>query len=106
MRDEIGKQIPAGVAYGIADGTGNIVKSVKTQVRDIQKAYDFDDITGSVNAGFTARENAVATPAESKTTGGVTVYQTNNYSQAHSRYELYKSKQQTAAAVRLAMVGV
>lgn len=33
----------------------------------------------------------------------VNVYQTNNYSQSHSRYELYQSKQQTAAAVRLAM---
>ena len=38
--------------------------------------------------------------------GGVVVNQTNNYSQAHSRYEIYKSKQQTAAAVRLAMKGV
>lgn len=37
--------------------------------------------------------------------GNVVVNQTNNYSQAHSRYELYKSKQQTAAAVRLAMQG-
>lgn len=36
----------------------------------------------------------------------VNVYQTNNYSQAHSRYEIYKSKQQTAAAVRLAIAGV
>ncbi|MBR4152088.1 MAG: phage tail tape measure protein [Selenomonadaceae bacterium] len=36
----------------------------------------------------------------------VNVYQTNNYSQAHSRYELYKSKQQTAAAIRLALAGV
>lgn len=36
----------------------------------------------------------------------VVVNQTNNYSQAHSRYELYKSKQQTAAAVRLALQGV
>ena len=35
----------------------------------------------------------------------VVINQTNNYSQAHSRYELYKSKQQTAAAVRLAMQG-
>lgn len=35
--------------------------------------------------------------------GGVVVNQTNNYSQQHSRYEIYKSKQQTAAAVRLAM---
>lgn len=36
----------------------------------------------------------------------VTVNQTNNYSKAHSRYEIYKSKQQTAAAVRLALAGV
>lgn len=36
----------------------------------------------------------------------VVVNQTNNYSQAHSRYEIYKSKQQTAAAVRLALQGV
>ena len=33
----------------------------------------------------------------------IVINQTNNYSQAHSRYEIYKSKQQTAAAVRLAM---
>lgn len=36
----------------------------------------------------------------------VVINQTNNYSQSHSRYELYKSKQQTAAAVKLALRGV
>lgn len=36
---------------------------------------------------------------------GVVVNQTNHYSQAHSRVELYKTKQATAAAVRLAMAG-
>ncbi|MGA4517421.1 hypothetical protein ACPA0F_09140 [Solibacillus silvestris] len=45
--------------------------------------------------------DAVAEKIGSKT--GVVVNQTNNYSQAHSRYEIYKSKQQTAAAVRLAL---
>lgn len=35
--------------------------------------------------------------------GGVVVNQTNNYSQAHSRYEIYKSQQATAAAVKLAL---
>lgn len=35
----------------------------------------------------------------------VVVNQTNNYSQAHSRVELYKTKQATAAAVRLAIAG-
>lgn len=37
--------------------------------------------------------------------GSVIVNQTNNYAQAHTRYEMYKSKQQTAAAVRLALQG-
>lgn len=37
--------------------------------------------------------------------GTVVVNQTNNFSQAHSRIELYKTKQQTAAAVRLAQGG-
>lgn len=37
--------------------------------------------------------------------GAVVVNQTNNYSQQHSRYEIYKSKQDTARAVKLAMKG-
>ena len=36
-------------------------------------------------------------------TAGVVVNQYNNYSQQHSRYEIYKSKQATAAAVRAAL---
>ena len=36
--------------------------------------------------------------------GGVTVHQTNNFAKAHSRYELYQSRKQIAAAVRLARV--
>ena len=35
--------------------------------------------------------------------GGVVVNQTNNYAQQHSRFELYKTKQATAAAVKLAL---
>lgn len=38
--------------------------------------------------------------------GGVTINQTNNYSQAHSRYELYKSRKEIENAVRFAKVGV
>jgi len=38
--------------------------------------------------------------------GQIVINQTNNYSSAHSRYEIYKSKQQTAAAVKLALLGV
>lgn len=38
-----------------------------------------------------------------KSGAGVVVNQTNNYSQAHSRYEIYKSQQETAKAVKLAI---
>lgn len=48
----------------------------------------------------------VADKLASKQPKSVVVNQTNNYSQAHSRYELYKSKQATAAAVRMALQGV
>lgn len=48
----------------------------------------------------------LASKLASKQGSGVTVNQTNNYSQAHSRYELYKTKQDTAAAVRLALATV
>lgn len=47
--------------------------------------------------------NTLADKVADKVGGGVVVNQTNNYAQAHSRYELYKSKQATAAAVKLAL---
>lgn len=49
---------------------------------------------------------ADAVVARSGGGAGVVVNQTNNYSQAHSRYEIYKSKKQTEAAVRLALGSV
>ena len=48
---------------------------------------------------------AVAEELAKTQPNGVVVNQTNNYAQAHSRLELYKSKQATVAAVRLAMGG-
>lgn len=47
----------------------------------------------------------VAKELANETKPSVVVNQTNNYSQAHSRFELFRSKQQTAAAVRQAMAG-
>ncbi|MBQ3969756.1 MAG: phage tail tape measure protein [Clostridia bacterium] len=47
--------------------------------------------------------DALADRLSDKIGGGVSVYQTNNYSQAHSRYEIYKSQQATAKAVKLAL---
>lgn len=86
IEDEIGENI------GLAVGTGTI-KALPKVNKIIAKGLqdDFNIPT--------------PTPQGGSVGGGVTVYQTNHYSQAHSRYELYKSKQQTAAAVRQALAG-
>lgn len=47
--------------------------------------------------------DSLADRLAARTGGGVVVNQTNNYSQSHSRYEIYKSQQATAKAVKLAM---
>lgn len=38
MRDEVGKQIPAGVAVGIEDGTGEAVKAAEQMAEDVAEA--------------------------------------------------------------------
>lgn len=91
MADVIGKNLALGIGTGFEKSIGGVNK-------EIQNAMQFDDASVNVNA---TRGNGAA----GGVAGGVTVYQTNNYSQAHSRYELFKSKEQTAAAVRLAMQG-
>lgn len=64
----------------------------------------FENTIGDVNAKIqSAIEPSITVNGTGGGTKTVVVNQTNNYSQAHSRYEIYKSKQQTAAAVRLAL---
>lgn len=69
----------------------------------------YDEFPALLHKGervLTAEENAAYSKLESGASGRpVIINQYNTYSQAHSRYELYKSKQQTAAAVKLAMMG-
>lgn len=102
FRDEVGDFIGLGVAEGITDSTSNVVRAAKSQIENLRKAYNIGDISARVSAGI-AGGSGSGTGSKAKGAGGVIVYQTNHYSQAHSRYELYKSKQETAAAVRLAM---
>lgn len=105
FRKVIGLMIGKGTALGIIDSTSDVVDAVKQQVRNIEDAYDFNGFASDVNAGVIAKGNTGRTTTidESKS---VVVNQYNTYSQAHSRYEIYKSKQQTLAAVQLAMMGV
>ncbi len=86
MADEVGKNLALGIGMGFEKNIAGVNKQ-------IIGAMDFDGGVGVVgNIG-------------GRTGSGVVVYQTNNYAQAHSRVELYKTKQATAAAVRLAMTG-
>ena len=86
MADEVGKNLALGIGEGFADNIAGVNKQ-------ITGAMNFDGGAGVVgNIGGRAA-------------GGVVVNQYNTYSQAHSRVELYKTKQATAAAVRLAMAG-
>ena len=86
MADQVGKNL----ALGIGEGFEKNIAGVNKQITG---AMDFNGGVGVVGT------------IGGRTGGGVVVYQTNNYAQAHSRVELYKTKQATAAAVRLAMQG-
>lgn len=90
IEDEVGSNI------GLAIGTGT-VKALPKVNKIIAEGLDNDF---DLPTGGSPRAGGVGVGRS------VTVNQTNYYSQAHSRYELYKSKQQTAAAVRLAIAGV
>lgn len=89
MENLIGKNL----ALGIGEGFDNNIKGVNAKIKN---AIDLDNLAVDVNGSNASGGSG------SKT---VVVNQYNTYSQAHSRYEIYKSKQQTAAAVRLALVG-
>lgn len=88
MENVVGKNL----ALGIGEGFEKNIGKVNDQITG---AMEFGSPSINVNKqqnepGFGVGKNVV-------------VNQNNYYSQAHSRFELYKSKQQTAAAVRLAM---
>ena len=83
MADEVGKNLALGIGMGFEKNIAGVNQQ----------------ITGAMNF------EGSAAAAGSKAAGGAVVNQYNYYSQAHSRVELYKTKQATAAAVRLAMAG-
>lgn len=89
MADVVGKNLALGIGKGFEDNMSGVNDK-------ITKAIDFESTPLTVNATGTARSGMG---------GGVVVNQVNNYAQSHSRYELYKTKQNTAAAVRLALAG-
>lgn len=95
FRDEIGAYMGEGMALGIEDGFDDKIGNVRKSIVKSMSGIGSDIDVGAHGTGSAATGSA----------RGIVVNQYNTYSQAHSRYELFKSKQQTAAAVRLAMAG-
>ena len=85
MENVVGKNLALGIGEGFEKNIGAVNDEIARSLR-------LDDLNVNVNRGASGA-------------GGrsVVVNQYNTYAAAHSRYELYKSKQQTAAAVRLAL---
>lgn len=92
MRDQIGVNLAKGIGVGFEEEIPEVQKQIQNSIDDLSTSGFNATINGSANA-----------QAGGKT---VTINQTNNYAATHSRYELYKSKQDTAAAVKLALMGV
>lgn len=91
MADVVGKNLGLGIGVGFE-------KSMKGVAADMNAALD--EAVPEVELNANVPKKGLASGRS-----GVVINQTNNYSQSHSRYEIYKSKQQTAAAVRLALGG-
>lgn len=83
MADEVGKNLALGIEEGLTDNLKGVNKAVRN---GIDTSVELDQKVAGKKY--------------------VTVNQTNNYSQAHSRYELYKSKRDVANTVKFAMQGV
>lgn len=98
FKKKVGLTIGQGIAVGIEDSTAGILGVVRRQIADIKDAYSFGALT-SVAAGPYA--GTVAGSSDNSRT--VTVNQYNTFAAAHTRYEIYMAKKQTAAAVRQAM---
>jgi hypothetical protein len=101
---EVGMDAGLGVAVGFKKSTSAVVSEVKNQLDAARRAYSVGSLNlGNINASGTNKNGShgVASAAG----GGVVVNQINHYSQAHSRYEIWQSQQNTAAAVKLALMG-
>lgn len=93
MRDQVGVNLAKGIGVGFEEEIPDVQRQIQNSIDDLSAG------------GFSANINGAQNMA---TAGGksVTINQTNNYAATHTRYELYKSKEDTAAAVKFALMGV
>lgn len=95
--NEIGKPMAQGIGVGFGAEMENVAAEMQTALDDAMPTAEAAlKVSGTATAGGQNGTNA----------GGVIINQTNHYSQQHSRFEIYQSKQATAAAVRAALTGV
>ncbi len=94
FEEEIGTYLGQGMALGLEEGFNKNIKDVNNNI-----VRSLDDLNPELNI------NATSSGKGRNNSSGVVINQYNTYSKAHSRYELFKTKQQTAAAVRLAVGG-
>lgn len=92
MADVVGKNLALGIGKGFEDNIGEVNK-------DIENAFNLKPIPVQFSA------NGGVGGLASGSQGGVVVHQYNTYSQEHSRFEIWQSQQNTAAAVKLALMG-
>lgn len=99
FRDEIGKNLALGIGKGFQDNIKG-VKAAMVKSMDGMSA-ELGDVNVSASGGAAGGQGSGAAGGGQQ----IVVNQYNTYAQAHSRYELFKTKQNTAAAVRLATAG-
>lgn len=101
---EVGKDMGLGVAVGLRKSTSAVVSAMQDQIDAARGAYSVGSVNlGNVNASGTSKNGSGGLASGSL--GGVVVNQVNNYSQSHSRYEIWQSEKNTASAVKLALMG-
>jgi len=80
-----------------------ILSDIRANISEIKlDIYDSTNQSRAIRSQYRTLDERAA--QLDKSNKNITVQQYNTFSQAHSRYELYKAKQQTYAAVRLANV--
>ena len=101
MENLIGKNLALGIGEGFTDEMKSVNKDIMRSLSDL-KNIDVGSVNSSLRKSL-VKEMQLNVNGSAAQGRSITVNQYNTYSQAHSRYEIYKSKQETAAAVRLAL---
>ena len=115
FRDQIGKNLALGIGEGFTDAFPSVEhmidKAITGFIGDLPtvKSRVGGSVAGLNAGGYTSAVNGQGAAAAQKSptadAPSVTVNQVNNYAAAHTQYEIFKSRQEAAAAVKLALAG-